>query len=68
MTVLGYILFGLGCFMVASTGYIVSGFDFFPLNATTGLITLVGASRFRGGFLGGTDCSITVIGTFTPIP
>ena len=39
-----------------------------PLNAATGLIVLVGASRFRGGFLGGTDCSVTVTGTFAPIP
>ncbi|MBX3668688.1 MAG: hypothetical protein KF778_09835 [Rhodocyclaceae bacterium] len=39
-----------------------------PLNSTTGLIALVGASRFRGGFLGGIDCSVTVTGTFAPIP
>jgi hypothetical protein len=39
-----------------------------PLGATTGLIVLVGASRFRGGFLGGTDCSVTLTGTFAPIP
>jgi hypothetical protein len=34
----------------------------------TGMIILVGASAFTGGFLGGTDCSITVAGTFSPIP
>ncbi len=39
-----------------------------PLNATTGLVVLVGGSRFRGGFLGGTDCGVTVTGTLAPIP
>jgi hypothetical protein len=38
------------------------------LNRATGAIVLVSGSRFRGGFLGGTDCSIVVAGTLTPSP
>jgi hypothetical protein len=39
-----------------------------PLNAASGVIALVGASRFRGGFLNGTDCSVMLTGTLVPIP
>jgi hypothetical protein len=39
-----------------------------PLDSTTGLIELVGASRFRGGILGGKDCGVTITGKLTPIP
>ena len=39
-----------------------------PLNRTTGVIVLVAGSRFRGGFLNGTDCSVTITGTLSPLP
>lgn len=40
-----------------------------PRNATTGAITLVGASRFTGGApLGGLECTLTIAGTFSNIP
>jgi len=33
-----------------------------------GNITLVGSGRFRGGFLNGSNCTITVSGTISPAP
>jgi len=39
-----------------------------PLNRSTGIIILVGASRFRGGFLAGIDCSLILAGTLIPVP
>jgi hypothetical protein len=40
-----------------------------PLNGRTGAITLVGASRFTGGPpLAGLDCTISIRGTFAPLP
>ena len=40
-----------------------------PRNATTGAITLVGASRFTGGPpLAGLECTLTVAATFSTIP
>ncbi|HXQ71307.1 MAG TPA: hypothetical protein VN844_12505 [Pyrinomonadaceae bacterium] len=33
-----------------------------------GSVTLVGSGRFRGGFLNGSTCSLTVSGTITPAP
>jgi hypothetical protein len=39
-----------------------------PLNSTSSVVTLVGASAFKGGFLGGTDASVTITGTVSPSP
>jgi hypothetical protein len=39
-----------------------------PRNALTGAIKVVGSSRFRNGFLGGSDCSLEITGTINPIP
>jgi hypothetical protein len=39
-----------------------------PMNTSTGALTVVGTSRFRSGFLGGSDCSLEVPGTINPIP
>jgi len=37
-----------------------------PLRA--GAVTLAGSGRFRGGFLNGQTCTLTVSGTLTPVP
>ena len=34
-------------------------------NQATGAITMVGATQFSGGFLGGSDCGLTITGTFS---
>ncbi len=39
-----------------------------PLNPTTGIVTLVGASRFERGGLAPRDCSISITGTIVPSP
>jgi len=39
-----------------------------PLNPTTGVVTLVGASAFQGGFLNKIDCSVSITGTVLPSP
>jgi hypothetical protein len=39
-----------------------------PVNRTTGAVTLVGASRFEGGFLNGTGFSMVLTGTLSPVP
>jgi hypothetical protein len=39
-----------------------------PLNRTTGLVTLVGASKFVGGYLDPRDCSVSITGTILPSP
>jgi hypothetical protein len=56
-----------------TTGSVVSPSGIFrptgtPLNPMNGTIVLVGASRFRGGFLSGIDCSLIVGGTLAPVP
>ena len=40
-----------------------------PYNAATGAVTMVGAARISGGFLGGSDCGLTIAGTLSsPTP
>lgn len=39
-----------------------------PLNRDTGAVTLVGASKFVGGYLAPRDCSISIAGTISPSP
>lgn len=39
-----------------------------PLSPATGAVTLVGASRFVGGWLAPRDCSISIAGTISPSP
>jgi hypothetical protein len=34
----------------------------------TGVVTLVAASAFKGGYLGGTDCAVSITGTLLPSP
>jgi hypothetical protein len=39
-----------------------------PRNPADGMIILVAGAVFMGGFLGGTECSLTIAGTLAPVP